>query len=93
MPADKLFLLFFITLEGDVMADQKLGNPAVVGLAGFGITTVLLQLHNLGFAGTGIVFCTAIMFGGLAQLVAVFLNSRQETISGSAHFVLTGHSG
>ena len=33
------------------MSDQKLGNPAVVGLAGFGTTTLLLQFHNLGLAG------------------------------------------
>jgi succinate-acetate transporter protein len=52
------------------MADQATGNPAVVGLAGFGATTLLLQFHNLGWMGTGVVFCTALMFGGLAQLIA-----------------------
>ncbi len=52
------------------MADQKLGNPAVVGLAGFGTTTLLLQFHNLGMAGAGVVLWTALFFGGLAQLVA-----------------------
>ncbi|MBN1856299.1 MAG: acetate uptake transporter [Dehalococcoidia bacterium] len=52
------------------MADQKLGNPAVVGLAGFGGTTLLLQFHNLGLAGVGVVLCTALFFGGLAQLCA-----------------------
>ena len=25
------------------------GNPAVVGLAGFGLTTLVLQFHNLGW--------------------------------------------
>lgn len=48
----------------------NLGNPAVVGLAGFGTTTLLLQFHNLGWCGTGIVFCTALMLGGAAQLMA-----------------------
>jgi succinate-acetate transporter protein len=52
------------------MAGQATGNPAVVGLAGFGTTTLLLQFHNLGWMGTGVVFCTALMFGGLAQLIA-----------------------
>jgi succinate-acetate transporter protein len=51
------------------MAEQT-GNPAVVGLAGFGATTLLLQFHNLGWCGTGVIFCTALMFGGGAQLVA-----------------------
>lgn len=53
------------------MADgAKLGNPAVVGLAGFGMTTLLLQFHNLGWCGTGVVFCTALALGGGAQLCA-----------------------
>lgn len=52
------------------MAGQAQGNPAVVGLAGFGATTLLLQFHNLGWIGPGVVFCTAIAFGGLAQLIA-----------------------
>ncbi len=47
-----------------------MGNPAVVGLAGFGTTTLLLQFHNLGLCGTGVVFCCALAFGGGAQLMA-----------------------
>ncbi|HCB14750.1 MAG TPA: hypothetical protein DEP36_14450, partial [Gammaproteobacteria bacterium] len=31
------------------MSEQKLGNPAVVGLAGFGLTTLVLQFHNVGW--------------------------------------------
>jgi succinate-acetate transporter protein len=54
------------------MAGQEQGNPAVVGLAGFGMTTLLLQFHNLGWCGSGIVFCTALAFGGGAQLIAGF---------------------
>jgi len=53
------------------MADgTPLGNPAVVGLAGFGTTTLLLQFHNLGLCGAGVVFCCALAFGGGAQLMA-----------------------
>jgi len=33
------------------MSSPKLGNPAVVGLAGFGLTTLMLQFHNLGLCG------------------------------------------
>ena len=55
------------------MADEKpLGNPAVVGLAGFGITTTLLQFHNMGWGGTGTVFCAAMVVGGLMQMIAGF---------------------
>ncbi len=53
------------------MADATpMGNPAVVGLAGFGTTTLLLQFHNLGLCGAGVVFCCALAFGGFAQLMA-----------------------
>ena len=52
------------------MAETKLGNPAVVGLAGFGTTTLLLQIHNLGLCGVGVVLWTALFFGGMAQLIA-----------------------
>jgi len=48
------------------------GNPAVVGLAGFGITTTLLQFHNLGWMGVGTVFCAAMFVGGLMQFIAGF---------------------
>ena len=54
------------------MAGQTQGNPAVVGLAGFGATTLLLQFHNLGLCGSGVVFCLALAFGGMAQLIAGF---------------------
>ena len=52
------------------MNDQKIGNPAVVGLAGFGLTTLILQFHNVGWAGVGPVVWLALVFGGGAQLIA-----------------------
>ncbi len=50
--------------------ERALANPAAVGLAGFGGTTLLLQFHNLGLAGSGPVLWTALFFGGLMQLMA-----------------------
>ena len=50
------------------MAEQKLGNPAVVGLAGFGLTTLVLQFHNVGWMPSiGPVVWLGLMFGGTAQ--------------------------
>lgn len=51
---------------------SKLGNPAVVGLAGFGLTTLVLQLHNLGLCGIAPVLALGLVFGGAAQLFAGF---------------------
>jgi succinate-acetate transporter protein len=53
--------------------EKKLGNPAVVGLAGFGMTTLCLQFHNLGWVGIGPVLWLGLLFGGTAQLVAGLL--------------------
>lgn len=52
------------------LPQPKLGNPAVVGLAGFGLTTLMLQLHNLGLAGIGPIVWLGLIFGGAAQLMA-----------------------
>jgi len=52
------------------VAAPKIGNPAVVGLAGFGLTTLMLQFHNLGWAGVGPVVWLGFIFGGLAQFIA-----------------------
>ena len=59
-----------ITLDPVQAARPKLGNPAVVGLAGFGMTTLLLQFHNVGLAGIGPVVYAGLIFGGLAQMIA-----------------------
>jgi len=52
------------------MEEKKLGNPAVVGLAGFGLTTLVLQFHNVGWCGAGPVVALGLIFGGLAQMIA-----------------------
>jgi succinate-acetate transporter protein len=55
------------------MTETNLGNPAVVGLGGFGMTTLILQFHNLGWIGVGPVLWLGLIFGGSAQLVAGLL--------------------
>ena len=55
---------------------MKNGNPAVVGLAGFGLTTLLLQFHNLGWIGIGPVLAMGIIFGGLAQMIAAISRAK-----------------
>jgi hypothetical protein len=66
------------------------GNPAAIGLGAFGATTILLQLHNLGIVGTGIVMWLAFIFGGLAQFIAGLQEFRTGNNFGSAAFVTYG---
>lgn len=68
----------------------KLGNPAVVGLAGFGMTTLLLQFHNIGICGLGPVLSMGIIFGGIAQLIAGFMEQKTGNNFGFAAFASYG---
>jgi succinate-acetate transporter protein len=50
---------------------DRTGNPAPLGLLGFGMTTVLLNLHNAGFFGlSSMILAMGIFYGGLAQIIA-----------------------
>jgi hypothetical protein len=47
------------------------GNPAPLGLMGFGMTTVLLNLHNAGFIPLdSMILAMGIFYGGIAQVIA-----------------------
>ncbi len=72
------------------MAGETTANPAAVGLAGFGVTTLLLQFHNLGWCGSGVVFCCALMFGGGAQLIAGFQEFKAGNNFGYSAFTAYG---
>ncbi|MEI6864841.1 acetate uptake transporter [Flavicella sp.] len=72
------------------MSTIKLGNPAVVGLAGFGLTTLLLQFHNLGLCGLGPVVSMGFIFGGFAQMIAGFLEQKTGNNFGFAAFTSYG---
>lgn len=68
------------------MNNIKLGNPAVVGLSGFGLTTLLLQFANLGWMGLGPILACGFIFGGLAQLIAGFMEQKTGNNFGFAAF-------
>lgn len=70
---------------------NKLGNPAVVGLAGFGMTTLLLQLHNLGLVPhlAGII-ALGLFFGGLAQFIAGLMEFKTGNNFGFCAFTAYG---
>jgi hypothetical protein len=72
------------------LTERPLGNPAVVGLAGFGGTTLLLQFHNLGLCTTGPVLWCAFFFGGLMQLLAGLQEFRTGNNFGFAVFSTYG---
>ena len=70
--------------------NQKLGNPAVVGLGGFGLTTLLLQFHNIGLLEIGPVLAMGLIFGGAAQMIAGFQEQKMGNNFGYSAFVAYG---
>ena len=64
----------------------KLANPDPLGLLGFGMTTILLNLHNSGIIPLSIVIVgMGIALGGLAQILAGIREMRQgNTFAGTA---------
>lgn len=70
--------------------NMPLGNPAVVGLGGFGLTTIILQLHLLGLCSLGPVIACGLVFGGLAQFIAGFEAQKVGNNFGYAFFTAYG---
>lgn len=62
--------------EERLATEIRIGNPAVVGLAGFAMSTFLLQVVNLGVMAVGPVIWVMFFFGGMAELIAGFLEFR-----------------
>ena len=68
------------------LKEKKLANPGPLGLLGFGMTTVLLNLHNAGLLPLSIVIVAmGIALGGLAQIIAGIRELKQgNTFAGTA---------
>jgi succinate-acetate transporter protein len=66
-------------------------NPAPLGLTGFGMTTILLNLHNAGFyPNTSMILGMGIFVGGIAQLIAGVLESKKGNTFGATAFSAYG---
>ncbi|MGB8666107.1 MAG: acetate uptake transporter [Serratia inhibens] len=73
------------------MHTNKLANPGPLGLMGFGMTTVLLNLHNAGFFPlTSAIISMGIFFGGLAQIMAGLLEYKKGNTFGMTAFISYG---
>ena len=71
--------------------EGKLANPGPLGLAGFGLTTMLLNLHNAGLFGTeASILGMGIFVGGIAQMIAGVLEFKKGNTFGTAAFTLYG---
>jgi succinate-acetate transporter protein len=71
--------------------ESKFSNPAPLGLMAFGMTTVLLNLHNAGFYGLDtMILAMGIFYGGIAQVIAGILEFRKGNTFGTTAFCSYG---
>jgi len=66
-------------------------NPAPLGLLGFGMTTVLLNLHNAGFYEmNSMIIGMGIFMGGIAQIIAGVQEWKKNNTFGATAFTAYG---
>lgn len=73
------------------MGNTTLANPAPLGLMGFGMTTILLNLHNTGlFEMDVIILAMGLFYGGIAQILAGLLEYKKGNTFGLTAFTSYG---
>ena len=71
--------------------DNKLANPAPLGLMGFGMTTILLNIHNAGFFEiSAMILAMGIFYGGIAQIFAGTMEFKKGNTFGTTAFTSYG---
>ncbi|PWR69751.1 acetate uptake transporter [Methanospirillum stamsii] len=66
-------------------------NPAPLGLLGFGMTTVLLNLHNAGLFTLGsMILAMGLCYGGTAQIIAGLMEWKKNNTFGTTAFLSYG---
>ncbi|NRA55537.1 MAG: acetate uptake transporter [Gammaproteobacteria bacterium] len=66
-------------------------NPAPLGLMGFGMTTILLNIHNAGFFPlSAMILAMGLCYGGFAQVIAGILEFKKNNTFGLTAFTSYG---
>ena len=73
-----------------IIKDQT-ANPAPLGLFGFAMTTILLNIHNAGFYPLSVMIMgMGIFYGGAAQLIAGSMEWKKGNTFGAVAFTSYG---
>lgn len=79
------------TLDTPIKVLDTTANPAPLGLMGFGMTTVLLNLHNAGyFELSAMILAMGIFYGGIAQIIAGIMEWKKGNTFGTTAFTSYG---
>ena len=78
-------------MEQVTIIKDTTSNPAPLGLLGFGMTTILLNIHNAGFFGVNsMIIGMGIFMGGLAQVIAGWQEWKKNNTFGATAFTAYG---
>ena len=74
------------------MNTKEIANPAPLGLIGFGMTTILLNLHNSGIIEglPTVIIAMGITIGGVSQVIAGILEFLKNNLFGATAFTCYG---
>jgi uncharacterized protein len=79
------------TSDTPVTIKDTTANPAPMGLLGFGMTTVLLNLHNAGlYELNSMIIGMGIFVGGIAQIIAGIQEWKKNNTFGATAFTAYG---
>lgn len=77
--------------QSSVCIQDMTSNPAPLGLLGFGMTTVLLNIHNAGFTALdSMILGMGIFYGGIAQIIAGIMEWKKNNTFGTTAFTSYG---
>lgn len=70
---------------------NETANPAPLGLCAFGMTTVLLNIHNAGFFEmNAMILAMGLFYGGIAQVIAGIIEAKKNNTFGLTAFTSYG---
>ena len=74
-----------------IQIKDNTANPAPLGLLGFGMTTVLLNMHNAGFYElNAMILAMGICYGGIAQVIAGVMEWKKGNTFAATAFISYG---
>ena len=80
-----------MNVSAPIQIKDTTANPAPLGLLGFGMTTVLLNLHNAGFYELNtMILAMGICYGGTAQVIAGIMEWKKGNTFATTAFISYG---
>jgi hypothetical protein len=74
-----------------IVIKDTTANPAPLGLLAFGLTTVILNLHNAGvFEMNSMILAMGVFYGGITQIIAGIMEAKKNNTFGFVAFVSYG---